>query len=41
MTHVAGSKPIFLVAADADWPKGLYRRLGFEPPARTHGFLRT
>ncbi|MFI7444575.1 GNAT family N-acetyltransferase [Nonomuraea indica] len=41
LADAAGNDPIFLVADDADWPKDFYRRLGFEPLARTHSFLRT
>ncbi|MFG3438180.1 GNAT family N-acetyltransferase [Nonomuraea sp. NPDC047897] len=40
LADAAGNDPIFLVADDADWPKDFYRRLGFEPLARTHSFLR-
>ena len=31
---------VFLVADDADWPKELYVKLGFEPIGRTYAFLR-
>jgi GNAT superfamily N-acetyltransferase len=31
---------VFLVADDADWPKELYAKLGFEPLGRTFTFLR-
>ncbi|MDF2705219.1 MAG: family N-acetyltransferase [Nonomuraea muscovyensis] len=40
LAEAAGNEPVFLVADDADWPKDFYRRLGFEPLARTHSFLR-
>lgn len=36
-----GAELVFLVADDEDWPKDLYRRLGFEPIGRTWAFLRT
>lgn len=36
----AGHDFVFLVADDVDWPKDLYRRLGFEPLGRTWSFLR-
>lgn len=37
----AGSTLVFLVAADEDWPKELYARLGFETVGRTWSFLRS
>lgn len=37
----AGHRFVFLVADDADWPKELYARLGFEAIGRTWSFLRT
>ena len=37
----AGSDLVFLVAADDDWPKELYGRLGFETVGRTWSFLRS
>jgi ribosomal protein S18 acetylase RimI-like enzyme len=37
----AGSNLVFLVAADDDWPKELYGRLGFEVVGRTWSFLRS
>jgi hypothetical protein len=36
----AGHGFIFLQADDADWPKELYARLGFEGIGRTWSFLR-
>jgi hypothetical protein len=32
---------VFLVADDADWPKDLYVRLGFDPVSRFWSFVRT
>ncbi len=37
----AGHELVFLIAEDADWPKELYARLGFETIGRTWSFLRT
>ena len=31
---------LFIVADEDDWPKELYRRLGFEPAGRIRGYLR-
>jgi GNAT superfamily N-acetyltransferase len=36
----AGASYVFIVADDADWPKELYARLGFEAIGRTWEFLR-
>jgi GNAT superfamily N-acetyltransferase len=36
-----GADLVFLVADDEDWPKALYRRLGFDELARSWGFTRT
>jgi ribosomal protein S18 acetylase RimI-like enzyme len=36
-----GCDLVFLVADDLDWPKNLYRRMGFQTLARTHQFLLT
>jgi GNAT superfamily N-acetyltransferase len=36
----AGHDFVFLIADDRDWPKDLYRRLGFEPIGRKWLFLR-
>lgn len=36
-----GCEIVFLIADDADWPKDLYGRLGFDPVARFWSFLRT
>lgn len=38
--RLAGNDLVFLLADDEDWPKELYARLGFDPLARTYGFLR-
>lgn len=35
-----GHDLVFLTARDDDWPKALYRRLGFEPIGRIHGYAR-
>jgi hypothetical protein len=35
-----GCDLVFLVADEADWPKELYARLGFEPLTRFWSFLR-
>jgi ribosomal protein S18 acetylase RimI-like enzyme len=35
----AGVDLIFLVADDDDWPKGLYRRLGFDTLGRHYKFM--
>lgn len=34
-----GHEMVFLVADDEDWPKELYRKLGFEDAGRTYQFL--
>lgn len=36
-----GADVVFLVADDADWPKDLYARLGFDPVGRFWSFVRT
>jgi ribosomal protein S18 acetylase RimI-like enzyme len=36
----AGHSLVFLVADDEDWPKELYRRLGFEPRGHTWEIIR-
>lgn len=36
-----GCDVVFLVADDADWPKDLYARLGFDPVLRSWAFART
>lgn len=36
----AGHSLVFLVAEDDDWPKELYRRLGFEPRGHTWELIR-
>jgi len=36
-----GCDVVFLVADDADWPKDLYGRLGFDPVSRFWSFVRT
>jgi GNAT superfamily N-acetyltransferase len=36
-----GCDVVFLVADDADWPKELYARLGFDPVLRFWSFVRT
>jgi GNAT superfamily N-acetyltransferase len=36
----AGADLVFLVADDYDWPKELYRRLGFDPVGRVYKFIR-
>jgi GNAT superfamily N-acetyltransferase len=36
-----GCDVVFLVADDADWPKELYSRLGFDPVSRSWSFVRT
>jgi ribosomal protein S18 acetylase RimI-like enzyme len=35
LAHAAGATFVFLVAEQNDWPKELYRRLGFDPIGRT------
>jgi ribosomal protein S18 acetylase RimI-like enzyme len=35
-----GADLVFLVADDEDWPKELYRRLGFDPVGRLYKFIR-
>lgn len=34
----AGADLVFLVADDEDWPKALYRKLGFDPVGRAYKF---
>jgi len=36
-----GCDVVFLIADDADWPKDLYKRLGFDPVGRLWSFVRT
>ena len=36
-----GFDVVFLIADDADWPKDLYARLGFDPVSRFWSFVRT
>jgi GNAT superfamily N-acetyltransferase len=36
-----GCDVVFLIADDADWPKDLYTRLGFDPVGRFWSFVRT
>lgn len=36
-----GCDVVFLIADDADWPKDLYSRLGFDPVGRFWSFVRT
>jgi GNAT superfamily N-acetyltransferase len=36
-----GCDIVFLIADDADWPKELYSRLGFDPVSRFWSFVRT
>ena len=36
----SGHDLVFLLAEEDDWPKELYRKLGFEPIARLHAFLK-
>jgi ribosomal protein S18 acetylase RimI-like enzyme len=36
----AGADLVFLVADEHDWPKVLYRRLGFDPIGRVYKFIR-
>ncbi|MDX6502979.1 MAG: hypothetical protein QOE29_104 [Gaiellaceae bacterium] len=38
--HSSGHDLVFLLADEDDWPKALYERLGFEPIARLHAFLK-
>lgn len=38
--QAAGHELIFIVADDADWPKHLYRQIGFEPAGFTWSFHR-
>ena len=35
----AGAELVFLVADDEDWPKELYRKLGFDDLGRVYEFL--
>jgi ribosomal protein S18 acetylase RimI-like enzyme len=37
----AGHDVVFIVADDADWPKRLYRKLGFEPVGRALNLVRS
>lgn len=39
-TRSRGADLVFLIADDDDWPKDLYRRLGFDDAFRTWGFTR-
>jgi GNAT superfamily N-acetyltransferase len=39
--RVRGCDVVFLIADDADWPKDLYSRLGFDPVSRFWSFVRT
>ncbi len=34
----AGHDVVFLIAEDDDWPKEMYKKLGFDPIGRTHEF---
>jgi GNAT superfamily N-acetyltransferase len=36
-----GADVVFLIADDAEWPKDLYSRLGFDPVSRFWSFVRT
>jgi GNAT superfamily N-acetyltransferase len=36
----AGAEPIFLIADDADWPKRLYAKLGFDPVGYVRQFTK-
>ncbi len=36
----AGHDFVFLIADDNDWPKHLYRRIGFDEVGRKHSFLK-
>jgi GNAT superfamily N-acetyltransferase len=36
----AGAELVFLLADEDDWPKELYRRLGFDPIGRNYDFVR-
>jgi hypothetical protein len=36
----AGAETVFLIADDADWPKDLYRKLGFDPVGRFWQFTK-
>jgi GNAT superfamily N-acetyltransferase len=36
----SGHDLVFLLASEDDWPRELYARLGFEPVARLHAFLK-
>ena len=36
----AGAETVFLIADDADWPKDLYRKLGFDPIGRFWQFTK-
>jgi GNAT superfamily N-acetyltransferase len=38
--RTTGHDLVFLLADEDDWPKELYRRLGFEPIARLYAFLK-
>jgi ribosomal protein S18 acetylase RimI-like enzyme len=38
--RTSGHDLVFLFAEEDDWPQELYRRLGFEPIARLHAFLK-
>jgi ribosomal protein S18 acetylase RimI-like enzyme len=39
--HAAGHDFVFLVADARDWPKELYRRLGFDPIGEKYAYLRS
>jgi hypothetical protein len=36
----AGADLVFLIADDADWPKQLYAKLGFDPAGRLWQFTK-
>ena len=38
--RLAGHEVVFVVADDADWPKHMYRRIGFEPIGRALNLVR-
>jgi GNAT superfamily N-acetyltransferase len=38
--RATGHDLVFLLAEEDDWPQELYKRLGFEPVARLHAFLK-
>jgi ribosomal protein S18 acetylase RimI-like enzyme len=39
--RAAGADLVFLLADDEDWPKELYRKLGFDDLGRTYEFIRS